>query len=269
MELVMVNDVVISEMRQEDGYVNGTRMCQTVNKKIHDYLRLKTTNEFFESLARSAGNPADLVQHVMTGPNEMRGTWVHPHVAPDLAAWCSPSFRAAVSTLVYRYMRGQVTTEESQEVSRRLGMLPARELPPPDVRVTGLVDSLRWLGIKPDNPRWQQALQDFAGDVMGVNGNRSAIADIPQGPRERWCGVVELAEQMGYSSAVRAEVRVALGHHVSRHHDWSDAADASFQRKKENRLCNGTMRPIWVYLDTPALRELITDFFECGTDDEQ
>jgi hypothetical protein len=33
-----------------------------------------------------------VVRSVATGPNDQRGTWVHPRLAVDLARWISPEF---------------------------------------------------------------------------------------------------------------------------------------------------------------------------------
>jgi hypothetical protein len=83
------------QRRHADGYVNATAMCQANGKKWNDYARLDRTHAYIAALARalgSAGNPADLIQVVSTGPNHLRGTWVHPRLAVDLARWCRPAF---------------------------------------------------------------------------------------------------------------------------------------------------------------------------------
>lgn len=54
------------------------------------YLDSKTTSSFLAELSRSTGIPVDLlVQKIMTGPNDFRGTWVHPQVAINLGQWAS------------------------------------------------------------------------------------------------------------------------------------------------------------------------------------
>jgi hypothetical protein len=207
-------------------------------------------------------NPrVELIREHRGGGNGERHTWVHPHVAPDLAAWCSPTFRAAVSSLVFRYMSGQVTTEESRTVAARLGVT-AQALPPADVRLTGFVSSLQWLGMKPDeNPRFQQAIRDITGDIMGVSRPQLPAAAHST---ERWAGVVEIAEQMGHAKAINLDVRTKLGRYVSNHGAWDEDSDG-YKRRKEERLCNGTMRKIWVYLDTPEIRAIIDDYFLEGS----
>ena len=99
--------------RASDGYVNATAMCNASGKSFHDYSRLKTTNEFLDELSRSTGIPVDqLVFTVIRGPNEGRGTWVHPDVAINLGQWCSPRFAVAVSQWVREWLgsRGKAPT---------------------------------------------------------------------------------------------------------------------------------------------------------------
>ena len=85
--------------RAIDGYVNATAMCKAVGKLFNDYSRLKITQEFFTELGRSTGIPVDqLMFTTMSGPNEGRGTWVHPDIAINLGQWCSPKFAVAAAT---------------------------------------------------------------------------------------------------------------------------------------------------------------------------
>lgn len=81
--------------READGYVNATAMCKANGRKWNDYFRQDRSQSYIAALAedlRSAGNPADLVQVCLNGPNDLRGTWIHPRLAIDLARWVSPSF---------------------------------------------------------------------------------------------------------------------------------------------------------------------------------
>lgn len=81
--------------RRADGYVNATAMCKAGGKRWHEYSSNQRTREYLDALSgalRSAGNPADPVEAVVTGPNHQRGTWVHPRLAVDLARWISPAF---------------------------------------------------------------------------------------------------------------------------------------------------------------------------------
>jgi hypothetical protein len=83
-------------------------MCKAVGKLYNDYSRLSVTQAFLKELSRSTGIPVDLlVFTVTTGPNDGRGTWVHPDVAINLGQWCSPKFAVAVSQWVREWATGK------------------------------------------------------------------------------------------------------------------------------------------------------------------
>jgi hypothetical protein len=251
---------MITEIRCSDGYVNATKMCQSAGKRWNDYWVNGSTKSFIQELTKSTGILVELlITQTITGPNMQRGTWVHQEIAIDLARWCSPKFAVAVARLVRRYLMGQVTTEESREVARRAGFAMAEPpaLPPPQMQVHYMVTALEKLGIDLQNPRWSQGLRDLSMNILGMSPNPALPSPTPE---ERWAGVVEIAEEMGYRNAVKLDVRTALGRHVSNRHDW-ECDTAELKRRKEERLCNGTMRKIWVYLDTPTFRELISEYF--------
>lgn len=86
------NDAAIAR-RDEDGYANATAMCQANGKEWSNYKQLEHTQVYIQALSSSLGIPtADLVITTTTGPNEFRGTWIHPRLAVDLARWISPQF---------------------------------------------------------------------------------------------------------------------------------------------------------------------------------
>ena len=86
------NDAPISR-RDSDGFADATAMCQANGKRWHDYERLDRTADYMKALAASTGlTPEQLVITTTTGPNHLRGTWIHPRLAVDLARWLSPDF---------------------------------------------------------------------------------------------------------------------------------------------------------------------------------
>jgi hypothetical protein len=94
-------------LRAHDGYVNATAMCKAAGRLFADYGRLSTTRGFLSELAGSMGIPIDqLTATISTGPNEHRGTWVHPQVAIHLAQWASPKFAVQVTGWVIDWMTG-------------------------------------------------------------------------------------------------------------------------------------------------------------------
>jgi KilA-N domain len=95
-----LNQVSIGQ-RAQDGYIDATATRQAARKRWNDYARNQATAEVLAELSRSAEIPADLlVEPITAGPNEQRGTWVHPDVAIHLAMWCSPAFSVQVVSWV-------------------------------------------------------------------------------------------------------------------------------------------------------------------------
>lgn len=85
------NGTLISR-RTTDGYVNATAMCKANGKEWSNYYKSERTSQYLQALQGSLPNGSDLVQVIGTGPNERRGTYVHPRLAVDLARWISPEF---------------------------------------------------------------------------------------------------------------------------------------------------------------------------------
>lgn len=86
------NDAPISR-RDSDGYADATAMCQANGRLWGDYQRLSRTTDYITALAGATSVAADqLVISTTTGPNHLRGTWIHPRLAVDLARWISPQF---------------------------------------------------------------------------------------------------------------------------------------------------------------------------------
>jgi hypothetical protein len=104
----------VIQQRLNDGYINATAMCKASGKLLADYTRLQTTRDFLVELAGSMGIPIDrLVRSIMTGPNDLRGTWVHPQVAIHLGQWVSAKFAVQVSEWVFKWITGQARNEDA------------------------------------------------------------------------------------------------------------------------------------------------------------
>ena len=75
-----------------DGYVDATMMCKAAGKMWGHYFENQKTKNYISALEKSTTGPvAPFIVSKQGGPNDNRGTWVHPLVALDLAAWCSPT----------------------------------------------------------------------------------------------------------------------------------------------------------------------------------
>lgn len=99
--------------RDADGYINATAMCKAAGKEWNHYQANASTKAFLKALQGSpgiSGNP--VIQQILAGPNEQRGTWVHPQVAINLAQWLSPAFAVKVTEWVYEWMSGKKPSDK-------------------------------------------------------------------------------------------------------------------------------------------------------------
>jgi hypothetical protein len=79
--------------RTTDGFVNATAMCRANGKEWKHYFETDRCHKYLDALEGSVGITTDrLFTSITTGPNDGRGTWVHPQVAVDLARWISAPF---------------------------------------------------------------------------------------------------------------------------------------------------------------------------------
>jgi hypothetical protein len=98
--------------RNEDGYIHATDMCKVGGKKKpwSTYKQNKSTANFIEALGSDIGIPmSQLVQSISGNAKAGAGTWIHPHIAINLAQWVSPMFAVFVSKLTARFLSGDLT----------------------------------------------------------------------------------------------------------------------------------------------------------------
>ena len=116
-----IEDGTTIYQRATDGYVNATAMCKAAGKLGADYYRLVSTKEFITELSSTMGIPIDLlVRKIMTGENEIRGTWIHPQVAIHLGQWLSPKFAVKVSKWVLDWSTGKTKSNLPYHLRRYL-----------------------------------------------------------------------------------------------------------------------------------------------------
>lgn len=110
------------EQRLIDGFINGTAMCAAHGKDISDWLRTDDTFETVVVLAEdlgvapiSAKKPNSdktrvsacyptLVIVKRGAPEAGGGTWLHHHLAIQLAQWCNKRFAIQVSKWVVEWI---------------------------------------------------------------------------------------------------------------------------------------------------------------------
>jgi len=229
------NDFSI-RIRTEDRYVCLTDMAKATGKLYADWARLTKTKSYLETLSSVMGIPiATLIQVQQGGVPEAQGTWGHPKVAIRFAQWCSDEFAVQVDFWVDELL-----------TTGKVELRPQQQLPPADVRIDKLVTNLEKIGIDITNPRFKQDIQDLVMDKI-IGGKTLSQSN------EIWLGVVEKAEELGYSPALVAKHRSQLGKFV---------ASFGLESKKEKRLCTGTLRPINLYKDCLEFEEAIKEFMD-------
>ncbi len=117
----------------------------------------------------------------------------------------------------------------------------------PEQRVQVGMNFFQVMDIDIHNPRIKQGIQDWGTNLL---------LHQPQLPSssERWMGVAERAEELGYGR-VGADhgTRTRLGQHV---------AKRGLEPRQEKRLCNGMQREIWIYRVCNELDEVIKSYFD-------
>lgn len=125
-------DTVINGKLIPAGYVNATQVCKANGKKLDKYFENSKTKPFIEALKilhsrRSpSGGERELVI-VNQGGNEKenQGTWIHYHVAMNLAQWISPEFAAWAAVVLADVIDGnfKALTVEAEEAQQRLNQI--------------------------------------------------------------------------------------------------------------------------------------------------
>lgn len=249
--------------------------------QIQKEIRVNSEGKGFASIratARLAGiDFSGLAQTLKTGvelePSKIAKILIHQGFkGEELASWAQtgiPDVAIAVIVEYYALDAGRYCTETALLCLRAFTRIGIRawmrdikgwkqpetkqpELPPADVRVSNFVSALEKVGIDLDNPRWSTGLKDC---ILNISGLAQPTQNVQ--PTQVWAGLVEIAEEMGYPQAKSLKVRGNLGKYISAAVDNG----LHLQRRQEKRLCNGTNRPIWVYLDCDRVRNLITEYF--------
>lgn len=216
-----------------DGLVNLTalsgsyRLTTGKRKDRATWLATKEAKDSIAYLSRVTGiTVTDLVisEHGI-------GTWVHPDLAEIFAQWLSVEYRFAVVALI----RDKKQQTQSIHQPQKDRLLPSKELIA-SREIREMTDNLD------DNPRLAQILIDSL-----IN----RVVDKAIAPSQAQLrGVIEVANELGFKTD--ASNRVKLGTFV---------AAKGFEIAREKRLCNGAMREINCYHDTPELRTAISEFF--------
>lgn len=93
--------------RRDDGFVNLTQMCQANGKRLDNWIRLKSTKSYLETLSNSLTSEVVKSEEGANG-----GTWGHPSVAINLARWISDGFAVWCDAHIFNLMTSGSTSLE-------------------------------------------------------------------------------------------------------------------------------------------------------------
>jgi len=156
-----VNGISV-EQRLSDGFINGTSMALAHQKKINDWFRNIDTLELFQALAEDLdlqsnyGNSRNLdiarlsaskYAEIFPGlvftkagaPEVGGGTWLHPHLAIQLAQWCNRRFALQVSKWVVEWIASAHSPSQLETDKDRIAIRDEVK----DVRRTALTDQVK------------------------------------------------------------------------------------------------------------------------------
>lgn len=114
-----VEEGEIIPQRLQDGYIDATALCKSVNKNFSDYRKLQSTQNFLDELSKQTNIRPELLIHSIVGGNpSLQGTWVHPFLATHLAQWLSPKFAVKVAQWVAEWQSGQFKLNTTYHLKR-------------------------------------------------------------------------------------------------------------------------------------------------------
>jgi uncharacterized protein YaaR (DUF327 family) len=116
---------IVIEARASDNFINATQLCKAGGKEFKQWYRLDSAKALIQALKteNQVGTfpHQPLVEVICTGPNDQRGSWIHPDLAIQLAQWISPAFAIQVSRWIRElFTTGSVSLEESKELQAQL-----------------------------------------------------------------------------------------------------------------------------------------------------
>jgi hypothetical protein len=108
-----IGDLVV-EQRQNDGYINATKLTKAYERKTGTrknatkWFENDRTIQYIELLSDKTGLEVyDLVQKKGSGRNQE--TWIHPKLAISFAMWLSPEFEMIVAEWVEKWLTTGLT----------------------------------------------------------------------------------------------------------------------------------------------------------------
>ena len=200
-----------------------------------------------ESLVEKGFEGAELASFAQTGIPDLALAVILEYYAMYAGRHCNPTARVAYDSFAAIGIRTVIQNAcRYEELVKQ-----AIALPPSDVRLYNMIETLKFLEIDVHDPRFKRGLQGLVVNMLG-------IAQPTLSPDTMvYLGVVDKAEELGYPIALVNRFRSQLGKYVA-----SIVASIGLPSREEKRLCNGMHRSINVYLDSPELSVAVREFMD-------
>ena len=96
----------ITVLSREDGFINATALFKAGGKKFNDWYRLESTTEYISFIENYTKiNKDKLIEIIKNKNNSLRGTWIHPIIATNVAQWISSEFSFKVSIWIEEWKK--------------------------------------------------------------------------------------------------------------------------------------------------------------------
>jgi hypothetical protein len=229
------------------GYKSLARVCSLGLGKPIEVYQIKRT---IESLSKGGADLPIKDAKILTHGGLQGGALIPRKIGNRVIQKHNPNLFADMADLGSLVYLHQLCGFKIQSTPPQVVEPPQPAAPrlSPSEELDRLVSNLEKLGIPLNNPRYQQYLQDAALSMFIPPENPLPSAE--QSPR--WLGVAERAEELGYSSYLVSKHRSQLGKYV---------AKQGLESTQEKRLCQGTMRDIYLYPISDELDQAIHDYF--------
>ncbi len=219
-----------NNIRTNGNLVCLTDMAKPYGKLVTGWTRLDSTQAYLEALSVDMQISITLLIEISDA-----GTFAHPEVAIAFAQWLSPEFHV----WCIRHLRTLMEKGKVELAAKQPKPLPLDF----DFQLAMGIDKIN-SGTLPATVK--QLLIDNLVNKY-IDNTPKLVAST-----ERWVGLVQKAEELGFKT--NSSNRVKLGHYGTKE-------QSRLTRQREERLCNGEMRSIWVYLDNKELEIVIREYF--------
>jgi len=177
--------------RSSDGYLNATDMCQATCKRLNDYRRLKSTQEYLDVFSLKTGIPVIKIIEVKSG--RYGGTWIHPKASINLAQWSSPEFAVMVTEWTF-----ELLTNGSVSLDPKLEIAPFAQAKAEELDKLGITGNAKQIALN------NSIKQQFDCDMLQLFGIESQVAEIQQA----LLIPTEIAKRVGFKNARPVNVKL-------------------------------------------------------------